>query len=125
MIESYNTKIINKENKWKGIHLTKKAEDQIHSLLQQSNDFIGVRIQIKKSGCAGFRYHVEQIKEQKKEELIFYFTHFIVCIPLQQINLLNDMTVDFVTEGVNQLFKFYNKKVKFSCGCGESFSLIK
>ncbi|CAL4319364.1 Protein SufA [Buchnera aphidicola (Eriosoma grossulariae)] len=124
MIENLKTKDFNKKTKWEGVILTKKAENQIFSLIKESDDFIGIRIQIKKSGCAGFRYNLKRIKNKKKEELIFYFKNFVICIPLIQIDFINKMKIDFVKEGINQVFKFDNAQTKNFCGCGESFELI-
>ncbi|EJW0603117.1 Fe-S cluster assembly scaffold SufA, partial [Escherichia coli] len=31
--------------------------------------------------------------------------------------------VDFVREGLNQIFKFHNPKAQNECGCGESFGV--
>ncbi len=31
--------------------------------------------------------------------------------------------VDYVREGLNQIFKFHNPKAQNECGCGESFGV--
>jgi Fe-S cluster assembly protein SufA len=33
--------------------------------------------------------------------------------------------VDYVSEGVNKLFKFDNPRATDACGCGESFSAVR
>ena len=36
---------------------------------------------------------------------------------------LNGLVIDYVTEGVNSLFKFRNPNATGECGCGESFTV--
>jgi iron-sulfur cluster assembly protein len=38
---------------------------------------------------------------------------------------LDGSRIDFVTEGLKQLFKFDNPNVDNECGCGESFNVKK
>ena len=35
---------------------------------------------------------------------------------------LSGMTLDFITEGLNKLFKFVNPKEQAACGCGVSIN---
>ncbi|VEA35239.1 Iron binding protein SufA for iron-sulfur cluster assembly [Salmonella enterica subsp. enterica] len=37
--------------------------------------------------------------------------------------LFDGTEVDYVQEGLNQLFKFHNPKAQNECGCGESFGV--
>ena len=37
--------------------------------------------------------------------------------------MLNGLVIDYVTEGVNSLFKFRNPNATGECGCGESFTV--
>ncbi|XRX42525.1 MAG: iron-sulfur cluster assembly accessory protein [Buchnera aphidicola (Eriosoma harunire)] len=106
-----------------GITITKKAYEQIHNLIKNSNNIIGIRINIKKSGCAGFRYFLEKINTTKSSEIIFNYKNFIISIPKQDINIIDGTTIDFIQEGINEIFKFYNTKINTFCGCGESFEL--
>jgi iron-sulfur cluster assembly accessory protein len=38
---------------------------------------------------------------------------------------LDGSRIDFVTEGLKQMFKFDNPNVDSECGCGESFNVKK
>jgi iron-sulfur cluster assembly protein len=38
---------------------------------------------------------------------------------------LDGSRIDFVTEGLKQMFKFDNPNVDNECGCGESFNVKK
>ena len=39
------------------------------------------------------------------------------------LTVLDGSRIDFVTEGLKQLFKFDNPNVESECGCGESFNV--
>jgi iron-sulfur cluster assembly protein len=41
----------------------------------------------------------------------------------KSLELIDGTEVDFVKEGMNEVFRFRNPKVKGECGCGESFSI--
>ena len=44
-------------------------------------------------------------------------------VPLQAMPFIDGTEVDFVREGLNQIFKFHNPKAQNECGCGESFGV--
>jgi len=46
-----------------------------------------------------------------------------VVIDTQSLAFLEGSTLDFVKEGLKQIFKFENPNVDGMCGCGESFSV--
>jgi iron-sulfur cluster assembly protein len=44
-----------------------------------------------------------------------------VLIDPKSLPYLDGTELDFVREGLNEGFKFYNPREKDRCGCGESF----
>ncbi|WP_343152923.1 iron-sulfur cluster assembly accessory protein [Buchnera aphidicola] len=107
----------------KKIHITKAAEKQIKLLIKKDPLGKGIRINLKKTGCAGFKYVLEIAKNKKEKEIFFLKNGFNIFIPIKVIPFLIDTKIDFVKEGMNQIFKFNNDKIKKFCGCGESFTL--
>ncbi|CAL4319230.1 Protein SufA [Buchnera aphidicola (Neophyllaphis podocarpi)] len=116
-IESHKIKL----NQWKGIQITSKALKQILYLTKKNNNQ-GIRINIKKSGCAGFRYTMELAKNQKIEEIKITYEKISIFIPIKITNIINGTKIDFIKEGLNKTFKFENPKITQYCGCGESFN---
>jgi len=41
----------------------------------------------------------------------------------ESLEVLDGSTLDFVKDGLKQVFKFSNPNVDATCGCGESFSV--
>ncbi|WP_343153833.1 iron-sulfur cluster assembly accessory protein [Buchnera aphidicola (Mindarus keteleerifoliae)] len=111
----------------KKIYITKAAEKQIKFLIKKSSSGIGIRINLKKTGCAGFKYTLEIIKDKcikKDEKEIFFLKNgFNIFVPIKIIPFLIDTKIDFIKKGVNWVFKFKSSKIKEFCGCGESFNI--
>ena len=117
------------KNTWKNISITKDALKQILFLINLSSDNIGVRISIKKSGCAGFRYTMKLVKssdfnkEKDKKEISFLYEGILIYMSSKDIPFLEGIKIDFVKNKINKIFKFYNAKLEKFCGCGESFAI--
>ncbi|CAL4319418.1 Protein SufA [Buchnera aphidicola (Mindarus abietinus)] len=107
----------------KNIKITNAAEKQIKFLIKKNPLGKGIRINLKKTGCAGFKYILEIAKNKKEKEIFFLKNGFNIFIPIKIIPFLINTKIDFVKEGMNQVFKFKNSKIKKFCGCGESFTL--
>lgn len=58
-----------------------------------------------------------------KDDLLFETDGARLYVPLQAMPFIDGTEVDFVREGLNQLFKFHNPKAQNECGCGESFGV--
>lgn len=115
--------------KWKEISITNKAKQQILYLMSLNPENKGIRLSVKKSGCAGFRYSMKFIKNQKiiqennQKDKIFYCEDILIHISWKEIIFFNGIKIDFINDKINKVFKFYNPKIKKFCGCGESFSI--
>lgn len=115
--------------KWKGISITESAIKQIIFLINLNSDNKGIRLKIKKSGCAGFRYTMELVKfsdlknQSNEQEITFLYENILIYIFYQDMPLLEGIKIDFIKNNINKVFKFYNTKLEKFCGCGESFSI--
>ena len=92
---------------WQGLTLTPAAAIHIRELVAKQPGMVGVRLGVKQTGCAGFGYVLDSVSEPDKDDLPF----------------IDGTEVDFVREGLNQIFKFHNPKAQNECGCGESFGV--
>jgi Fe-S cluster assembly protein SufA len=117
--------VITEKKIYPEITLTKKAAQQILFLVHKNPKSIGIRLSIKKSGCAGFRYIMEIIQNKKKEDIKFYQYNATVFVPIKLLNVLKGTTIDFVRNGLNKVFQFYHPNTKNYCGCGESFEITE
>lgn len=111
------------ENVWQGILLSDNAVQQITKLMQQDPQVKGLQLGVKQSGCAGFAYVLDLTREPADDDLLFERDGARLYVPLKAMPFIDGTTVDFVREGLNQIFKFNNPKAQHACGCGESFGV--
>ncbi|OSM99486.1 MULTISPECIES: Fe-S cluster assembly scaffold SufA [Lonsdalea] len=111
------------ENVWQGLTLTESAAAHIVRLMQQDPGVQGLRLSVKQSGCAGFGYVLDMVKQPDADEQVFQRDGARLYVPLKAMPFIDGTEVDYVHEGLNQVFKFNNPKAQHACGCGESFGL--
>lgn len=111
------------ESQWQGLQLTDKAATQIEKLMAKDNSLLGIRLAIKPSGCAGFAYVLSMATEIDPDDLVFSHQGANLYVPLKAMPYLDGTEVDFISQGLNQMFQYNNPKVQSACGCGESFNV--
>ena len=101
------------------VSLTPAATRQIARLMAQK-DSAGLRIGVKKGGCAGMEYTMDYVAEQNPlDEVVEQDGAKVFIAPMAQMFLIGteiDYEVDLLQAG----FKFRNPNVAEACGCGES-----
>ena len=105
------------------ITLTENAAEHIRNQLAQRGKGLGLRIGIKKVGCSGFAYTFEFADELHAGDAAFEAHEATVVVGAESLPLLDGTRVDFVKEGLKQMFTLDNPNVDSTCGCGESFSV--
>lgn len=107
------------------IKLTKTAVTRVHDMVIKRGSGIGLRIGVTKSGCSGYSYALDYAETIADNDIVIEQDGVTVVVDKESMLVLDEMVLDFVTEGVNQSFKFNNPNVVSACGCGESFSVTK
>jgi iron-sulfur cluster assembly protein len=105
------------------INVTEKAAKQIQKQLASRGKGIGLRVGVKDVGCSGFGYIYDYADEVKAGDQLFEAHDAKVVVDAKSLEFLDGSTLDFVKEGLKQVFKFTNPNVDATCGCGESFSV--
>ncbi|XOD70030.1 MAG: Fe-S cluster assembly scaffold SufA [Sodalis sp. (in: enterobacteria)] len=108
---------------WRGLTLTNSAIRQIHYLVKNDPLMLGLRIKVRKSGCAGFTYVLEKVKQTENSDQVYLFDGIKLHVPLKSMPFIDGTELDYIQEGLNHIFKFNNPKAQHACGCGESFGL--
>ena len=101
------------------VTLTPAAVRQIVALMdrQQSS---GLRIGVKKGGCAGMEYTMEFAEGiNPMDELVEQDGARVMIAPMAQMFLFGTQ-IDYESSILEAGFKFNNPNVSESCGCGES-----
>lgn len=101
------------------VTLTEKAAAQISHLMEQDKHQ-GLRIGVKKGGCAGMEYTMEYVNSvDPNDEVIEQNGARIMIAPMAQMFLFGT-EIDYETSLLESGFKFKNPNVTEACGCGES-----
>ncbi|URJ24867.1 iron-sulfur cluster assembly accessory protein [Candidatus Blochmannia ocreatus (nom. nud.)] len=114
---------LKKNTAWNGIKLTNSAIKQILHIIEKDPTILGLKINIKKSGCAGFTYIMETVKTLNDDDLTYKINSIKLFIPHDKMPFIDGTEIDYVKEGLNYTFKFNNPQARNLCGCGESFNI--
>lgn len=104
------------------ISFTDTARNKIQKLVTAKN-YAGIRLGVKTTGCSGLAYVLEYVKEYTDEQYVINYAQpeFVVLVNQKDNVYLQNMTVDYVRQGLNEGFEFSNPNERDRCGCGESF----
>jgi iron-sulfur cluster assembly protein len=101
------------------VTLTPKAVAQIARLMTRDNAF-GLKLGVKKGGCAGMEYTMEFAPEAGPlDEVVEQDGARVMIAPMAQMFLFGT-EIDYETTLLESGFKFRNPNVVDACGCGES-----
>ncbi|MGF0538341.1 Fe-S cluster assembly scaffold SufA [Agrobacterium sp. ES01] len=104
--------------------MTDAAADRVKAIVENSGpDAKGVRVGIKKGGCAGMEYTVDLVKEpDARDDMVTHGGASVWIDPAATLYLLGTQ-MDFEVTKFRSGFVFSNPNQTSACGCGESVEL--
>ena len=106
------------------VTLTQKAVEQINALMEQNGHY-GLRLGVKKGGCAGMEYTLDYVDEvAQHDEVIEQDGARVLIAPMAQMFLFGT-EIDYEVSLLEAGFKFKNPNVTEACGCGESIKFAE
>lgn len=103
------------------VTITQAAEAQIARLMT-AKSANGLRIGLKKGGCAGMEYVMELADTTAPgDEVIEQGAARVLIAPTAQMFIFGTV-IDYESGMLESGFRFINPNVTDSCGCGESVS---
>ena len=104
--------------------MTDTAAARVKAIVENSgSDAKGVRVGIKKGGCAGMEYTIDLVSEPNpKDDLIEHDGARVWVEPSAVLYLLGT-EMGFETTTLRSGFTFTNPNQTSACGCGESVEL--
>ncbi|MGR3572268.1 HesB/IscA family protein [Brevirhabdus sp.] len=101
------------------VSITPAAKAQIARLMEKDGTQ-GLRIGVKKGGCAGMEYTMDYVSEiDPHDEIVEEDGARVLIAPMAQMFLFGT-EIDYETSLLEAGFKFRNPNVVDACGCGES-----
>ena len=104
--------------------LTNAAAERIRALMASSgNEAAGVRIGVKKGGCAGMEYTMSYAETKAPHDEVIEDKGVRLLIDPTAVLFLLGTEMDYKMDRMSSGFVFNNPNQTGSCGCGESVSL--
>ncbi|MEF2545712.1 Fe-S cluster assembly scaffold SufA [Aurantimonas sp. E1-2-R+4] len=104
--------------------MTDTAADRVKAVLAtKGEDALGLRVGIKKGGCAGMEYTVDLATEAKPGEDSIEKDGARVFIAPEAVLFLLGTEMDYEETVLRSGFTFRNPNQTSACGCGESVEL--
>jgi len=101
------------------VSITPAAAKQIAKLMGNEGH-MGLRIGVKKGGCAGMEYTMDYVAEiDPNDEAVTQDGAVVMIAPMAQMFLFGT-EIDYEVSLLESGFKFRNPNVADACGCGES-----
>ncbi len=101
------------------VTLTPNAVLQIAQLMARDGRE-GLRIGVKKGGCAGMEYTMDYVSDLNPlDEVVEQDGARVMIAPMAQMFLIGTV-IDYEIDLLQAGFKFSNPNVTEACGCGES-----
>ena len=101
------------------VTLTPAATRQIARLMEKQSSQ-GLRIGVKKGGCAGMEYTMDYVSSVNPlDEVVEQDGARVMIAPMAQMFLFGT-EIDYESTLLTSGFKFTNPNVVDACGCGES-----
>jgi iron-sulfur cluster assembly protein len=107
------------------VSLTERAAERMQNIMQGADGrYIGVRIGVKKGGCAGMEYTLDYASEKEPLDEVVEDRGVMILIDPKAILFLLGTEIDYVTEKLSSRFVFNNPNQTDACGCGESVTIV-
>lgn len=106
------------------VKATPKAVNHILKQMETDPAAIGFRLEVKRTGCSGWMYVVDLVREPRDEDMVFNVAEGLdIFVDPKSFGFVHGTEIDFVSEGLTRHLVFNNPNVTAECGCGESFSI--
>jgi iron-sulfur cluster assembly protein len=108
----------------KVISLTDVAAERLKAIMARSEAPVaGLRLGVKKGGCAGMEYTMEYATEAGPHDEVIEEKGVRILIDPSAILFLLGTEMDYKTEKLSSRFVFNNPNQTSACGCGESVEI--
>jgi len=104
--------------------LTDAAAARVRAILAANPGALGLRIGVKKGGCAGMEYTMTVAEAKAPHDDVVEHDGAVVLIEPSAVMYLLGTEMDYKSDKLGSQFVFNNPNQAGSCGCGESVNLV-
>ncbi|MCX2696448.1 MULTISPECIES: Fe-S cluster assembly scaffold SufA [Ochrobactrum] len=103
--------------------LTDAAAARVREIMASREGSLGIRVGVKKGGCAGMEYTIDLVTEPKAGDDCVEKDDAKVYIAPEAVLFLLGTQMDFEVTTLRTGFVFNNPNQTSACGCGESVEI--
>ena len=104
--------------------MTDAAADRIKSIVANAGgNASGIRVGVKKGGCAGMEYTVDLVSEENGKDDVIVHDGATLHVAPEAVLFLLGTEMDYEVTKIRSGFVFRNPNQTSACGCGESVEL--
>ena len=104
--------------------LTDAAAGRVKAIVENAGgDAQGIRVGIKKGGCAGMEYAIDMVTSANQKDDLVEHQGAKVWVAPEAVLYLLGTRMDFEVTTLRSGFTFNNPNQTSACGCGESVEL--
>lgn len=103
--------------------LTDAAAERVREIQASHEDALGIRVGVKKGGCAGMEYTIALAEEAKAGDDLIELDGAKVFVAPEAALFLLGTQMDFEVTTLRTGFVFNNPNQTSACGCGEFVEL--
>ncbi|MBY0422809.1 MAG: iron-sulfur cluster assembly accessory protein [Parvularculaceae bacterium] len=108
----------------KAVTLSEAAAARVREIMSEAESrVIGLKVGVKKGGCAGMEYVMDYATEQGPIDEVVEDKGVRILIDPKAVLFLIGTEIDFVREKLSEKFVFRNPNETDACGCGESVTI--
>lgn len=108
----------------KVISLTDAAAKRVSEIASNAEGALGLRVGVKKGGCAGMEYTFEVARDLKPGDELVEDKGAKVVVDGKAVLFLIGTELDFKVDKLSSTFVFNNPNQTSACGCGESVAIV-
>lgn len=104
--------------------MTDAAAARVREIVASRDGALGIRVGVKKGGCAGMEYTMTWTDSVGKFDEVVEHDGARVIVDPQAVLYLLGTEMDYKTDKLSAQFVFNNPNQTGACGCGESVNLV-
>lgn len=109
----------------KAVTLTDAAAARVREIMDNAEkDYVGLRVGVKNSGCAGQEYTFAYAEEAQPLDEVVEDKGVTILIEPKAVLFLIGTEIDYEVTKLASKFVFRNPNETDACGCGESVTII-
>jgi len=105
------------------LNITPKAAEHIVTVVDEHDQYGGLRVGLKDAGCSGYMYTIDFVAGPGEGEEVVEHGRARVYVQTAQTDQLSGSTLNWLDGAFESGFTIANPRAKRVCGCGESFDL--